>query len=128
MPCFRKLVPDIEETYACIRQILLCAFVSSLAQILSTLASREVQVQNQVTERLHVEMVVLKGKFYTPAADGPRKLKRQIAFIAEIEFKHSGIVLSARGCDGFGGSVHGNYAAVVGQRLIAVLAALILTA
>src|SRR5436853_803581 len=127
-PRFRELALHIQEANARTRQVLLRTFVGSFAQNLPTLASREVQVQNQVTNRLHIELVILQGKLDPPAAYGARELKRQIAFIAEIELKHPGVILPARGCDGFGGSVHGDDAAVIGHRLIAVLTALVLTA
>jgi hypothetical protein len=95
MPFVRELMPYIEETQTRTGQVTLCSLIGHPAQHFPTFACRVVQVQNHVSKRINVELVVLLWKLDAPAAHCPLEFERQVAFVTEVKLEQPCIVLRA---------------------------------
>src|SRR5215472_3292307 len=94
LPRVRKLVPNVEEGPS-VSYPALCDFVGGAAEHVAALARRVVQVENQIAQRVQVEEVILRRKLDAPSAYRTEELEWQVAFVTEVEFEHSAVVLSA---------------------------------
>src|SRR5439155_10308848 len=61
-------------------------------QHISTLARRVLEMQHDITECVEIERVILLWQVNTPAPDRARAFEREIAFVAEIQFKQAAVV------------------------------------
>src|SRR5258708_22087404 len=121
VPSVRELVLHVEEAQARSWQVMLRSLIGCLAQYFSSLACSVVQVQNHIGQSIHIELVVLLGKFDTPTADCALELEREIALVEEVELKQTSVVLSARCGYGLSGRVLDDYTRIIGQHLITIL-------
>src|SRR5687767_835388 len=94
VPRIGKFVCDVEETPTA-AHLTLRDLVGGAPEHLATFTRGIVKIQDHVTQRVHIEEVVLTRKLDAPAANGPEKLERQVPLVSETELEHAPIALTA---------------------------------
>ncbi len=87
LPCVGKIVFEVEEAPTLAREPALRGFAGRFAQPLAPFARRVVEMQNDVAQGLHGEVVVLLRQLESPPADCPVELERQIPCVVEAQLK-----------------------------------------
>lgn len=93
-PQVRELVADVEEADAGAGEAGPAGRRGAGAQLAPALARRVAEAHYEVAQRVHVELVVVRGQLDSPAANGSGEFEWEIPFVSEVEFEQTGIVLA----------------------------------
>jgi hypothetical protein len=64
--------------------MLLCEFVGSMPQNFPSFARGVIQVNDNITQRLHVEEIIAWWQFDAPTADSSLKFEGKVSFVAKV--------------------------------------------
>ena len=101
LPCLAEVVAHVKQAPAGTGEPALGRFTRRPTQAFSALARGVVDVQDEIAQGVHVEVVVLRGHLDAPPADSSAIFERQVAVVAEVDFEETRIVYAAGGRDRF---------------------------
>lgn len=113
LPSVGKIVGDVEKAPTLAWKLPLPSFSCGLACALAAFAGSVIDVQNQVAQSFHREVVVFVRKLESEQADRTAKLKGEIAIVVEAQ-QQTRIVLARGGGDGFSRTILAHKAGIVG--------------
>src|SRR6056297_1777622 len=105
-----------------------CTFGRSGAQQIPALMRGVLHVKDKIAQGVDVEPVRFRGEFDAQSTGRSLVLERQVTQVVEIQGEQTGVTLSRRCRDGFGGAMKADDARVVGQGIVAGVAACVVAA
>ena len=113
-PGVGEVVADVEQPQPVAGEPAAGVARGRLAQGSAAFAGGVVEVQDQVGQRVQVEVVVLRRQFDAPPADRPEILERQVPLVPEAQLEQARVVLAAGRRDRLARGVLADDARVVG--------------